>query len=427
MSAPSLRIQAAAVNQMDDSTGSHLSQDIILGRDLLFTPDYFPLIEGKRIAIMANQTSRATVDRLIDDKRTSLIVIFSPEHGFSGADAAGLHVSDSVYRSIPVFGCYGGGDATRRIPLSLLKNIDVLLFEVQDTGARHYTFISSMYLAMDSAADASIKFVVLDRPNPANGCVIEGPVLEKEFQSFVGVGRIPVRHAMTMGELANLFRNESVIMHGPRYPREKETDEYWNVGTLDLVTIPMKHYEREKSWDDIYGPGKWIPTSPNIPGALEAMMYSGTGILGANTLCEMVPGFRKFCAISLPFVSTGEKLLAFIDAAKSVYDFPGMLLSPALNPETREENVIVLEVVDISICRPVASTLALLYVQRLLYPDAQFFTTSEAPGIFDKMTGASWVREELMGKPLPPFYFMLERMRREEAAFENVRKKYLVY
>ncbi|MEJ2663160.1 MAG: DUF1343 domain-containing protein [Spirochaetia bacterium] len=238
---------------------------LVLGSERLFEPEYFKLIAGKNIAIMANQTARHTVDRLIADPRVHLAAIFAPEHGFDGEHKAGADVPDTFYRGVPVYGRYGGGDETRRIPPDLLKGIDVLLFEVQDLGTRHYTFISSMYLAMDSAADVNIPFIVLDRPVGVNGVQVEGPLLDPRFQTFIGVGRLPNRYAMTIGELALLFKNEAGLMNGPRYPRAKPGDAYYNVKDLNLTVVPMKHYNRRLYFDEIYGGDKWVRPSPNIP------------------------------------------------------------------------------------------------------------------------------------------------------------------
>ncbi|MBN1523223.1 MAG: DUF1343 domain-containing protein [Spirochaetales bacterium] len=398
-----------------------------LGSDQLFTEKYFHLVDGKKVAIMANITAKKTVDRLIDNPRVELVAIFGPEHGFFGKTAAGLAIDDTVYRGVPVYGCYGGGDETRRIPFNLLEYIDVLLFEVQDIGARYYTFISSMYLAMDSAADANIPFVVLDRPNAAGGDNLEGPMLEPAYQSFLGVGNFPIRYSMTIGEMALMFCGETELMHGPRYPRKNPADKYFNIKDLSLTIVPMTGYDRTLLWDEVMQGEPWVSTSPNIPGVMSALCFAGTGIMAGNTIDEIVKGFQQFQVLSFPFVNSREEMTAFITEAKKHYAFPGVSLSQAVHPETFAENIVVLEVYDPHVFKPVESSLALMYTQRVLYPDERFLTNEKAEELTQKVVGNDWLLSMLLSEILPPFSAILERIKAETEPFLAIRKKYLLY
>jgi uncharacterized protein YbbC (DUF1343 family) len=399
-----------------------------LGAARLFDPEYFPLVAGRRVAIMANQTSRSTVDRLIDDQRTALVAIFAPEHGFWGKQAAGETVTEASYRGVPVHPCFGGGDETRRVPAELLKGVDVLLFELQDLGTRHYTFISSMYLAMDSAADAGIPFVVLDRPVTVNGAAVEGPVLEADCQTFVGVGRLPNRYGMTVGELALLFKHEAALMDGPRYPRQSDGDAYWNVKDLKLYVVPMTGYDRTRFADEQAGAPAWVPPSPNIPTPESALCYVGAGLFDGNAIAEMVGGYDQFVFIGLPFVKSADELRAFLAAARRQYDFPGVALEPYVDFRTRRADLVKLAVTDRSRFNPSCAALALLYTEAREYPDAPFFTSAIGRRSFSLALGNTWLAA-LFGAPekLPPFADIVRRLEREVEAFKAVREKYLLY
>jgi uncharacterized protein YbbC (DUF1343 family) len=401
---------------------------LILGSARLFEPEYFYLIENKNIAIMANHTTKRTVDRLISEPRTRLVAIFAPEHGFNGEIKAGQGVLDSYYNGVPVYGRYGGGDDTRRIPPELLKGIDVLLYEIQDIGTRHYTYISSMYLAMDSAADAGVPFIVLDRPVGVNGVQIEGPLLDAEYQTFIGVGRLPNRYAMTIGELALFFKNEPQFMHGPRYPRKTEQDAYFNVEGLELFVVPMKNYNRTLFYDEIYGNDEWICPSPNIPNMQAALCYVGTGLLNGNTIKELVAGYNQFDHISFPFIEEYDQMTSFLSRAKEYYDFPGVELQILTDKNTGIPNVLFLNVTDRAQFNPTLTVLALMYTQAVLYPHTPFLTSTQAEHMFIISHGNSWFLHTLLDKEnLSEFKDIAAQVEKGISEFKLIRKKYLLY
>jgi uncharacterized protein YbbC (DUF1343 family) len=406
----------------------HKKTGLILGSERLFDPEYFHLIENKNIAIMANHTTRRTVDRLISESRTHLVAIFAPEHGFEGEIKAGQGVLDSHYNGVPVYGRYGGGDDTRRIPAELLKGIDILLFEIQDIGTRHYTYISSMYLAMDSAADAGVAFLVLDRPVGVNGIQIEGPLLDTKYQTFIGVGCLPNRYAMTIGELALFFKHESNFMHGPRYPRKTETDAYYNVKDLELIVVPMKNYNRTLFYDEIYGNDEWIGPSPNIPNMQAALCYVGTGLLNGNTIKELVAGYNQFDHISFPFIKEYDDMTAFLSKAKEYYDFPGVELKILTDKNTGIPNVLFLNVTDRAQFNPTLTVLALMYTQAVLYPHTPFLTSAQAEHMFIISHGNAWFLQTLLSKEnLVDFKDITSQVEKGIYEFKLIRKKYLLY
>ena len=264
------------------------------GIDVLHASGYAAL-RGMRIGLITNQTGidrtgNPTVDLLRSAPGVTLTAIFTPEHGLRGTEDQ-ERVPDEQYHGIPVHSLYN--NQRRKPSPEQLRGLDALVFDIQDIGARFYTYISTMGLAMEAAADAAIKFIVLDRVNPIGGEVIEGPVLEGET-NFTGWHPIPVRHGKTVGELAKLFRAERPI-------------------AVDLTVIPVQGWNREQ-WQDEAGL-PWVSTSPNIRSLNAAALYPGLGILeraisvgrGTTTPFEIVgapyiDGARLAAEINVPGV-----------------------------------------------------------------------------------------------------------------------------
>lgn len=234
--------------------------------------DGFSLLLGKRVGAIVNQTavvgdSVHLVDAMLE-AGVDVVALFGPEHGIRGNVGDGVAISDGrdAATGLPVFSLYG---PTRKPDPALVADLDLLLFDVQDVGARFYTFISTMGLAMQSAADAGIGFVVLDRPNPLGGEYVSGFVLEPGFESFVGQYPIPVAHGMTVGELARAIVGEGWLD---------------GLASLDLTVVEMDGWKRDMRWPDTGL--DWIPTSPNIPDFETASVYPGMCFLEGLTLSE---------------------------------------------------------------------------------------------------------------------------------------------
>lgn len=225
----------------------------------------FAAVRGRRVGLITNQTSvsasgertRTVVQRGLGRSFTAL---YTPEHGLDGREPAGYKVASrrDPVTGLPAHSLYG---ATRKPTPAMLADIDVLLFDLQDIGCRSYTYISTMALAMEAAAENGKHFVVLDRPNPLGGHRVQGPPLDLRWKSFVGQIPVPYVHGMTAGELARMIN-----AHG------------WIHARPSLTVIPMRGWRREMIWRDT---GKrWVPTSPNIPHAESPFYYVATGILG---------------------------------------------------------------------------------------------------------------------------------------------------
>ncbi|HYL47028.1 MAG TPA: DUF1343 domain-containing protein [Candidatus Limnocylindrales bacterium] len=217
-------------------------------------------MRGKRIGLITNQTGvdsqgRRTIDVLDHAQGVKLVRLFSPEHGMAGrADAAVKNATDSA-TGLPIYSLYG---ETRRPTDEMLKDLDALVFDIQDAGVRFYTYITTMGYAMEEAARRGTAFYVLDRPNPLGGEVIEGPMLDRDRLTFTGYFPMPVRYAMTMGELARMFNAENKI------------------GAI-LHVIPMTNWRRNEAYDETGL--RWIPPSPNLRTLEQAFLYPGIEIL----------------------------------------------------------------------------------------------------------------------------------------------------
>lgn len=223
---------------------------------------HFDLLRGKRIGLITNHTARIDtmhlIDRFMREPEVHLVALFAPEHGLRGLAAAGEEIRDGrdVRTGLPVYSLYG---ATRKPTPEMLAGLDALVFDLQDVGARCYTYISTLGLAMQAAAEAGLPFVVLDRPNPLSGTLISGFVLEPAQTSFVGLYPIPLVYGLTLGELARMIQGERLLP---------------GLEDLELIVVPMEGWHRAMQWPDIGQP--WIPPSPNLPTFETALAYPGT-------------------------------------------------------------------------------------------------------------------------------------------------------
>lgn len=232
--------------------------DFKLGDELLFTK-HSGLIEGKKIGLVTNQTGvssagESIITLLSNYKSANLVALYSPEHGLDGQAKAGDYVKSYIHKSlnIPVYSLYG---ETRKPTKDMLLNIDVLIFDIQDIGARSYTYMSTLNYCMVAAAKYNKPIIVLDRPNPIGGQIVDGPILQDKYMTFVGVDNLPICHGMTAGELANFFNRKI---------------------SADLTVVPMEGYNRDMIFQDTKL--KWIKSSPRMPDIDSVFSYAATGI-----------------------------------------------------------------------------------------------------------------------------------------------------
>ena len=245
-----------SANAYTENTVSH----VMVGAEQI--EQYLPELKGKKIGLVVNQTSTVFNEHLVDVLLTNNVdikMIFAPEHGFRGDHDAGEKFDSSVdtKTGIPLISLYG---KNRKPSLSTLEKLDVIVFDIQDVGVRFYTYISTMHYMMEAAADAGVKFIVLDRPNP-NGAFVDGPILEKEFRSFVGMHPIPLLHGMTVAELAQMIKGEGWLTS------KKE---------LALSVYKVKNYQRNIAYI------LPIKPSPNLPNAHSIALYPSLAFFEAT-------------------------------------------------------------------------------------------------------------------------------------------------
>jgi uncharacterized protein YbbC (DUF1343 family) len=278
-----------------------------LGNEILIEK-HLDLLRGKRVGIVCNQTSRLPNGTFLVDTLLRLGIkvttLFAPEHGFRGTVAAGGTVSNDTDQvsGLPIVSLYGG---TRKPTPPALEHVDVLVFDIQDAGARFYTFASTMAYVMEAAAGSAKAFIVCDRPNPVNGTMIEGPCLDLRLISFVGLFPIPVRHGLTLGELAKMIVGEGYI----------------NPSTVDLTVVPMEGWKRSMWFDETGLP--WIPPSPNMKTVKTATVYPGTCCFEATNVSEGRGTPRPFEYIGAPKLDA-KRLIARLDS----FHLPGVRFRP---------------------------------------------------------------------------------------------------
>ncbi len=242
------------------------AQKLVLGAER--TNIYLPLLKNKKIAIVGNQTSMIANTHLVDSLlslKVNVVKVFSPEHGFRGKADAGAIIEDETddKTGLPIISFYR---KNKKPTAEQLKGIEFLLFDIQDVGARFYSYISTLHYVMEAAAENNIKVIVLDRPNP-NGHYIDGPIREKGFESFVGMHPIPIVHAMTIGEYAQMINGEK-----------------WIARQCDLTVIEMENYTHDMSYDLPIKPSPNLPNSRSINLYPSLCLFEGTNVsLGRGT------------------------------------------------------------------------------------------------------------------------------------------------
>ncbi len=267
-----------------------------VGADRLFESNYFMLLKGKRIGVITNQSAlnnqlKTTFDLLKERQSEgySLTAVFAPEHGFFGSAYACETVKDQKLGEIPLFGLFG---ERRRPTAEMLNKVDLLIYDIQDIGTRSYTFISTLFYCMEEAAKQEIPLIVLDRPNPMGGLVVDGPLVEEAWRSFLGYAEVPYCHGMTTGELAHYFNEE------------------YSIG-CQLTVIPMKGWKRGMSFMETGLP--WVPTSPQIPEPDTPFFYPTTGLIGHCSIANIGIGYTlPFKLVGAPWINA-EKFAAALN------------------------------------------------------------------------------------------------------------------
>ncbi|PWU18816.1 MAG: DUF1343 domain-containing protein [Verrucomicrobia bacterium] len=279
-----------------------------LGSEVL-AHDQFRLLQGKRIGLLTNPSGvnrnlETTIDVLRAAPRVQLVALFGAEHGVYGDASAGDKVESRTdpRTGLPVHSLYG---AVYKPTPEMLKGLDALVYDLQDTGCRAYTFISTLGLAMEACGQAGIQFIVLDRPNPLGGERIEGPLLDEHFRSFVGRWKVPYVYGLTCGELAQMINGEG-----------------WIRTNSNLVVARMKGWRRTMLWSDTGLP--WVPSSPHVPHDDSPLFQIATGMLGE------IGGVSTGIGYTLPFQCIAAPNLDPYEIANALnaFQLPGVRFKP---------------------------------------------------------------------------------------------------
>jgi uncharacterized protein YbbC (DUF1343 family)/CubicO group peptidase (beta-lactamase class C family) len=325
--------------------------EVLCGIDVL-ERDGFKELQGMRVGLITNHTGRdrngrQTIDVLREAPGVKLTTLFSPEHGIRGQ--ADEKVSDTVDEKtgLPVFSLYG---ETRRPRAEQLKNLDALVFDIQDIGARFYTYISTLGYAMEEAARARVPVIVLDRPNPIGGTEVEGPVADEDKLSFTAYHTLPVRHGMTVGELARLFKEQRKI-------------------DCDLRVVKLENWRRGM-WLDATGQ-TWVNPSPNMRSLTEATLYPGVGLLETTNLSVGRGTDTPFELIGAPWLD-GRTFATYLNGrGLAGVRFVPVRFTPRASVFKGEEcGGVNLIVTDRALFRPVRVGLEMAVALRRLYPQA---------------------------------------------------------
>ncbi|MBN2281805.1 MAG: DUF1343 domain-containing protein [Candidatus Marinimicrobia bacterium] len=371
----------------------------------------FVEFSGKNVGLVCNHTSLDQSGNHIIDlffEKANLKVVFAPEHGLRGDEAAGGHINDGIddRTGVPIVSLYG---KTRKPTPEMLRNLDVLVYDIQDVGVRFYTYISTMAYCMEAAAENNIPFVVLDRPNPVRGDMVEGGILEKGFNSFVGMHEVPVRYGLTAGEYAQLINGEGYLRDGIR---------------VQLSVVKMKGWQRHH-WYDETGL-TWVAPSPNIPNLETAIVYPGMCLLEGTNLSEGRGTETPFLLFGAPWLDS-QKICSLMDNTKGVAFTcttftPREIKGKATNPKFRDEPCqgILMKVTDRNDYRPVETTVLLLQKIAEIHPKE--FQWNE-PWI-DKLSGNSDLRKSIDEKNVKQ---LLSLWRLANERFIDMAQKYFLY
>ncbi len=376
----------------------------------------FNILQGKRVGLITNPTGvdsklKSTIDILYEAKNVKLVALYGPEHGVRGDYAAGDYVGNYIdaQTELPVFSLYG---KTRKPTPEMLKGIDVLVYDIQDIGCRSYTYISTMGLAMQAAAENNIEFVVLDRPNPLGGLKIEGNLVEEGYHSFVSQFSIPYVYGLTCGELAKMLNSEGMLGGSIK---------------CKLTVVPMKNWKREMTFEDTKL--QWVPTSPHIPHNYSSEFYVMTGILGELGVISEGVGY------TLPFqVLAADWIDPYLMAEKmNALNLEGVIFRPITfkpfygRDNGNELHGVQIHITDYSKINLMGIQFLFLQVNNELYPDKNPFKLCDKSRLkmFDKVCGSDKVRE-LFTKNMS-YNSIKDFLNKDVDNFKKLSEKYYLY
>jgi uncharacterized protein YbbC (DUF1343 family) len=411
-----LSFASAARNQADTISRAVVKPGVEVLRERGFSG-----LEGRRVGLVTNPSGvdrylKSTIDILFEAPEVNLVALYGPEHGVRGDVYAGDKIADSRDEAtgLPVYSLYG---STRKPTPEMLEGIDVMVYDIQDVGARSYTFISTLGLVMEACAAKDIEVMVLDRPNPLGGNKIEGCYVEQPFNSFVSQYRIPYVYGLTVGELAVLI-NEEGLNRGQKGDQEPVK--------CRLTVVPMEGWTRDMLYEDTGLP--WVLPSPNIPFKESPMYYASSGIMG-----ELYGFMNIGIGYTLPFQIFGalwldpEKLKERLES----YELPGISFrtiwyKPYFGSLAGKlVKGLQFFFTDYEKARLTDTQFYVMQAVAELYPDKKPFEVANGIGLFDKVCGTDYVRKEFVKRY--KVADVIEYWRKDEEEFREMSRQYHIY
>jgi uncharacterized protein YbbC (DUF1343 family) len=380
-----------------------------VGLDVFFSEGIYQKYKNKKIGLITNHTGvdgklKSSIYCFKQCKDLQLKAIFCPEHGLDGSHYASEKITNNKEPTIPIYSLHG---TTKRPTLEMLKDIDVLIYDIQCIGSRSYTYITTLFYAMEEASKYGIEVIVLDRPNPIGGNIIDGPILDADKRSFIGYINVPYCHGMTIGELAQYFNSEYNIK-------------------CSLNVIAMNGWKRDMSYSDTGL--HWVPPSPHIPEPDTPFYYPSTGILGELNLISIGIGYTlPFKIVGAPWIQSSvfsEKL--------NLQNLPGVLFLPfSFKPfyglfKGQTCHGIKIVITDYKKYRPIAVQFAILGILKTLYPEKVEHTLKNlSNNLFIKALGNVKALDILKNEKYVTWK-LIDYQKTQVEDFRKKRKKYLI-
>jgi uncharacterized protein YbbC (DUF1343 family) len=384
---------------------------VLSGADVLLR-DSIGILQGLRAGIVCNRASvladGTPVWRALRAQSGVVVAaLFTPEHGMDALAANGETVGNSTLDSLPVYSLYGN---TKKPTAAMLRGLDVLLIDLQDAGSRYYTFASTMLFCMEAAAEQGLRCVVLDRPNPIGGETVEGPMMDPSLRSFVGMLPVPVRHGMTLGELARMAAGERFFGHTP---------------ILHMQVIPMRGWRRSMRFSDTGL--RWIPPSPSMLSEETAEAYAGTCLFEGTNMSEGRGTATPFRVFGAPFMHADSVAWWLSALGLDGVEFSPAVFVPASGSGSSRPKYAgdtcrgaLLRVTDARRFRPVRAAVLVMAALR-----ARYATQFTATGFLDRLSGVPDLFARL--KHTQTVSDLLAAWEADAASFLIAREPYLLY
>ena len=401
---------AAPGNTTDSEAPESEARQVRSGIEVLLS-DSLHLVQGKNVGLLTNHTGiywasdgivGSTIDALYEANNVDLVALYAPEHGIRGQEQAGAAIDSGrdERTGVPIHSLYG---EVRKPTPAMLEGVDVLLFDMQDIGARYYTYVSTMALAMEAAGEQDIPFIVLDRPNPVRGDVVQGNLLKSGYETFVGMYPVPMRHGMTAGELAQLYVGEFGL-------------------EVDLHVVPLDGWTRDMTFDQTQLP--WVPPSPNMPSLESALAYPGTCLFEGTPISVGRGTDRAFQWVGAPWLDGVQLAESLNGYGINGVRFESTTFTPRNAGDRKFEGqevsgvLLIPESTDYDASKAAVAMLLETYSMsgdNWLWADAHF----------DRLAGTDSLRLSIEADA--DFAELISAWESEHQAFEQLRSPYLIY